>query len=580
LPAGKDHLIPLSWQPVPGASGAEVYPYLQKPDLLSSNSYLIRTPDVLILIDPGGLCDQAAQLFEVIAASQGDRDRQPFVLLTHAHVDHFAGMQSLPGSALPRAVVFMAQEAGAIALEHGDRGLTQAELFNLRIVPLHVEIPLLTHDRTGSPGAVEIRTPGGQICTLENTPFQAGQVVLSHEQLSFPSGHRLDLFHTPGHSPDSICIQVGRLLMIGDMVFAANPGVAGVVGWSQGSLIRSLSGIRALLAEGDITLVCPGHGRILPTPDAERMLEDVRIRVGSLENIARFDSERALQAARFAEDCMELVHELFTVMAGRLSYVSHVMDELEEPELAAETDRLISGDTIDELIEAFQAFAEEHHRGNIISTHLALKAGQVMSRLERALNGEALAQVINPTLVQRAGRLLADYSTLLRGFTPPSERSECDLVPLIRSVVTGHSDASRCDQALFSSTDDDRTFARILRMRIGTRPLLADVALSLRNLPDSLSAIIDQTHFSDLLTYLLEDLVGTGADTIRVEAERRDYAAILTVAGNLRPGALPRQPKTIRFLQGLCERAGASLSCGTEPGEQLFRISVARPARP
>ena len=60
-----------------------------------------------------------------------------------------------------------------------------------------------------------------------------------------------------------------------------------------------------------------------------------------------------------------------------------------------------------------------------------------MSRLERSFSSNELAEVIDPTLVRRAGHLLSDYSILLRGFTPPCERSECDLVPLIKALVTG-----------------------------------------------------------------------------------------------------------------------------------------------
>jgi glyoxylase-like metal-dependent hydrolase (beta-lactamase superfamily II) len=574
LPAGEDQLIPLSWQPVPGAPGAEIYPYIRKLDTVSSNSYLIRIPGALILIDPGGLADQAAMLFELIADSRLEGDRQVFVILTHAHVDHFAGIQGLPACAPSSAVTFMIQETGAAALEQCDQRLTQADLFNIRVFPLHTGFPLLTRDRAGLPGVpVEMCTPGGQTCILESSPSGTGDRVLNHERLSFASGHSLEFFHTPGHSPDSICIRIGRLLFIGDLVFAANPGIAGLVGWSQESLIRSLSGISALLAGSDITLVCPGHGRIIPAPDAERMLESVRIQACSLANIAEFDRGRALMAAGYAEDCMEQVNELFAVMAGRLYYVSYIMDELEESELADETGSLFNGDRIDELLEAFQAFAEEHHQGNHVSIHLALKAGQVMGRLERLFNSDELADIIDPTLVERAGRLLSDYSTLLRGYTPPDERSVCDLVPLIRALVTGLSVPLSPDEDLLLSTDDEVAFARILRERIGSRPLLEDVALAMGELPETLPADIDRVHLSDLLTYILEDLVGTGSDTLRLDAESRDHAAVITLAGNAPHGVLPRQKKTMRFLRGLCERAGGNLLCIYEHGDQVFRVT-------
>ena len=194
----------------------------------------------------------------------------------------------------------------------------------------------------------------------------------------------------------------------------------------------------ALMDGGGITTVCPGHGRVVTAPDAARMLSAVRTDARALSDIAELNRERAEQAAAFAEDCMEQVNELFTIMAGRLYYVSYVMDELGESDMADRMGALIPGDAIDELLEAFTAFAEEHHRGEHVSIHLALKAGQVIAKLERTRSKRTnWSHIIDPTLVDRAGRLLSDYTTMFRGFNPPGELSECDLVPVIEAIVTG-----------------------------------------------------------------------------------------------------------------------------------------------
>ena len=54
-------LVPLTWQPVPGVSEANIYPLIRKIDTISSNSYLIETPECICLIDSGGLPEQVAQ---------------------------------------------------------------------------------------------------------------------------------------------------------------------------------------------------------------------------------------------------------------------------------------------------------------------------------------------------------------------------------------------------------------------------------------------------------------------------------------------------------------------------------------
>jgi glyoxylase-like metal-dependent hydrolase (beta-lactamase superfamily II) len=124
LPAGNDQLTSLTWQQIPGAAESAIYPLIRKIDILSSNSYLITTPDVIILIDPGGLSDQVEQLSRFIGECRAEKDRPVFVFLTHAHIDHFLGVQSNPAFAHPDAAV---HQAGASALESGDSRVTLAD---------------------------------------------------------------------------------------------------------------------------------------------------------------------------------------------------------------------------------------------------------------------------------------------------------------------------------------------------------------------------------------------------------------------------------------------------------------------
>ena len=129
MSAGNDQLESLTWQQVPGAPDAAIYPLIRKIDTISSNSYLIATPDAILLIDPGGLSGQVEQLSRVIGECRAEKDRPLFVFLTHAHIDHFLGVQSIPAFAHPEAAVFAVQQGGACALECGDVNVTQADRF-------------------------------------------------------------------------------------------------------------------------------------------------------------------------------------------------------------------------------------------------------------------------------------------------------------------------------------------------------------------------------------------------------------------------------------------------------------------
>jgi len=568
LPGGSEPLIPLQWQPVPDCAGGLVYPLIRKVDTVSSNSYLVQTPDVILLIDPGGLPEQAAHLADVVRGARNEKARPLLVILTHAHVDHFLAARSDPLLADPASTILAAQDYGADAIESADRMATMAELLGQVIPPMRIDLRLLAAggERAGIP--VWRTLPCGATVTGVQRPLESG---LASEQIAVGNGPGIDIFHTPGHSPDSCCIRIGGLLFIGDLFFAASPGLAGIPGWNQEALLRSLAGIGELLSSGGIAAVCAGHGPVLTKDNALRMLKAVQGDTRRLNGIADLDPDRAIETAAFAEACMEQVNELFTVMAGRLYYVSHIMDELGEDEIAAGLHALIRGDVIDELVDSFAAFGHEFHSGRCMPIHLALKGGHVMGKLERSFNQRELAQIIDPTLVLRAEHLLGDYTTMLRGFSPPRNIADADLNLLLKACLEGHAAHSGSDEDVLASVDDPAAFGRMLLARIGTPPLLADVAVTFDTDSESLTVPVDRERLLDLITYLLEDLVGTGAHAITIHTGKDGDTPVVTISGagcTGRPGGgIPR-----RFLSGLCERAGGTLDSCEAAGSRQFTI--------
>lgn len=576
MPAGKELLDSLVWQDISGSPGAKIYPLIRKIDTLSSNSFLISTPDAIILIDPGGLSPQVESLSEVIGECRAEDDRPVFVFLTHAHIDHFIGVQSAPAFAHSHSAVFCVQESGARALEAGDAKLTQSSLLQTPVAPMKIGLPLLTVERSRLPGVeCALCFPNGaEVSVVQDKCGSSESSKIPRETISFGAGPSLEVFHTPGHSPDSICLRMGDLLFIGDLLFAANPGIAGLTGWSQKDLLQSLEAVGQLIAGGGIRLVCPGHGRPIMAPDAARMLALVEKDALTLEGIAELNHDRAVQAAAFADDCMEQINELFTIMAGRLQYTAYVMDELGEIGMAEEANALVRGDAIDELLGTFRSFSDEHHKGNKVPIHLVLKAGQVIGKLERTFNRDELATIIDPTLVARASRLLSDYTTMLRGFAPPGEISSHDLVSITAAVVTGLSVPPCTDDEVLSSLGDEAEFSKILLARIGARPLLEDVETTTHPEITPLPAWVDRDHFIDLLTYILEDMVGTDALSVDVFLRRDGEQAIVSIAGKMPHANQAREQRTWRFLQGLAGRAGGELSYSDTDGKRIISFAA------
>ena len=67
---------------------------------------------------------------------------------------------------------------------------------------------------------------------------------------------RLEVLHTPGHSPDSACFRSGRILFTGDTLFVGRTGRTIGANSSTRDLYRSVERLKRLDPE---TLVYPGH---------------------------------------------------------------------------------------------------------------------------------------------------------------------------------------------------------------------------------------------------------------------------------------------------------------------------------
>ena len=574
MPSGKQILVSHIWQPVPGVDGAECYPIIRKIDTVSSNSYLIRIPDALLLIDPGGLREQADHLVSVIEECRKDRFLPLFVFLTHAHVDHFMSVFQTQSFSDPKTSIIAVQENGAIALETGDRNVTQAALFDMEIPGIGIGLRLLSRESTRSPGMPATLTlaNGATISSIRYEISTSSGAPVKWERITFEAGMSLDIYHTPGHSPDSICLRFGRMLFIGDLLFAANPGIAGVCGWNRDDLVESIEAITPFVAGDEIAVVCPGHGHVMSAATVRTMIDSIRKDALALSGINELNLERSKETAVYAEECLERVSELFTLMAGRLYYVSYVIEELGETDMAEQLATLIKSDTVDELLNSFSAFSEEYRSGKQQPIHLALKAAQVMAKIERLFDGAALGRIIDPTLVTRAGRLLSDYTTTLRGFSPPTERTLVEIPPILEALVVGLSIPACSDEELLSSSEDNDVFVQALLSRIGTQPLLNDTDVTFECPFPGLRAAIDQDRFGDLVTDILEDLVGTGAGKIHITVNKTGESVVITLAGT---GCIRSvNERDAGFMHNACQSAGGSLVCDCCEETHRFVITL------
>jgi hydroxyacylglutathione hydrolase len=165
------------------------------------------SPDAVV-VDLGF---EAEHVRSVLAAA----GRRPAaVLLTHAHLDHAA-------------------DAGAFA---GD------------------DVPVFVHEAD----AVAFRDPDMWKPGFENplSDVKDLRTVVDGDVLEF-GGFRLEVQHTPGHTPGHCCFRTDAFVLTGDLVFAGSIGRSDFPNSSPADMRRSL--VRFLDLPDDLP-VWPGHG--------------------------------------------------------------------------------------------------------------------------------------------------------------------------------------------------------------------------------------------------------------------------------------------------------------------------------
>lgn len=183
---------------------------------IGTNCYLLEDPDAKLcaVIDPGDNADGIDREIRKAGLSLS------MILITHGHFDH---VLAVPG-----------------------------------LLAKWPDIPVYVHKQE-----VNWEGKGDQYMLLG--PVPSIKTVGEGDVIDF-SGHPIQVLHTPGHSPGSVCYLVGDILFAGDTLFAGSCGRTDFIGGSVSQILMSLKRLAGL--EGNLR-VCPGHDR-LTSLDAER----------------------------------------------------------------------------------------------------------------------------------------------------------------------------------------------------------------------------------------------------------------------------------------------------------------------
>lgn len=567
-------------QHIPGTRGMKFYPYIRKIDLMSSNSFILSGEEQIAVIDPGALDDQLDCLVENIAIMLNEKPRPVVVYLTHAHLDHCFQLNRLRRIKDLGDIVVAAQEIGAEALIRQDSELTLAGLLGKKMAPISVDIKLLSRKDIIIGGALELELNGWKFSYyVDSIKIRYGPVLQS-QTISLGNEDSLEIYSIPGHSPDSLCLRAGSLLFTGDLFFAPNPGMAGAYGWSQSDLIKSIYKIMWILEKKNISFCCPGHGRIVDVDTAWTILSTMYQDVLSLSGLEEITPQWARNTAIYAEDLMRELERLLTIIIGRLDYVSHVLDWLEESGEADGMQTLIDIKQIDDLFLEFNSFVPELHMGKKLDWDLVHKAGQIIKKLDQIFESKKLGSFLDRSLLRRANRMLNDYTVTYRGFRPTYYADDVDLNISLNEIMDFSLSKPYEDDAIIDA-DVYEDYVRELRTRIAYVNLLERATLKFKTDKNLPLVRMDKERFTDALMDLMERLPSAGATEIQIiTSSNQGWVSIcIVVLGKDRDYPLDEQ--TWRFFErsfalcgGIIQRYKTSEGCAMEieflPCESFF----------
>jgi hydroxyacylglutathione hydrolase len=176
----------------------------------ASNCWLLarEASDDAVVVDPGFSAEQIRSLLR----SAGKRPVA--ALATHGHADHVGAVVELCGTELP--------------------------------LYIHREDELALTDPLGWGAGYPTAAPGRP----ELTRAVIDGDVVDH------AGLQLEVIHTPGHTPGSVCFRLDDSVFSGDLVFAGSIGRSDFPNSSGASMLASL---RRFLELPDDLAVLPGH---------------------------------------------------------------------------------------------------------------------------------------------------------------------------------------------------------------------------------------------------------------------------------------------------------------------------------
>lgn len=177
----------------------------------AANCYFVYEGEKGFIVDPGGDVDDIERKLDELGF------KPEFILLTHGHGDHIAGVSEL------------------------------RDKYNIEVYIHEEEAKLAASSELN----LSVNMPIEKVEIIADHTFKDGDVL-------FPESYNILVLHTPGHTRGSVCFKIGNNLISGDTVFRGTVGRTDLPTSSKEDMNNSIK--NKILPLDDSTIIHPGHG--------------------------------------------------------------------------------------------------------------------------------------------------------------------------------------------------------------------------------------------------------------------------------------------------------------------------------
>ncbi len=526
---------------------------MKKPDITSSNAWILQIGGQILLIDTGADREQILEIEEILQNTLASPQEPVLVLPSHAHMDHiYQGLISRDYAKF--RYILCVQEYGALALESGDHTVTAANLLHLSFPKRPVDVSLLTEDDRNKRKTRTVIIPGSfHLCIRTQSQKITSGITIISQQISFKNDEILEIWYTPGHSKDSICITYGGFMHLGDIPFAMNPAVAGIPGWEPAELTRTMTRLDWIQNNRPISIIGSGHGNAQYYSLVQPHLEGIKEELRAMPPITRIDTAFVRETVYYALDCIEEAHRIFPVIAGRIMVLSYYLEEIGEYPAAERISSIFEGDTIDEFLASFTAFYEAYLKGEKIQYQVLMKALAILEKIRSHFPGDALETIIEQGMLRRASRLCTDFMDIVSGKPLTKNPENINLQEILADILDEQKHALS-DEDIFSAAADQDLFSCALVKRIAHSIGARKLKVTIRSQHTNAVIIADKERFFDFISALLERYECATIRTVSIDIHIKEEKIIISfLPGNLNeksgfaqtiPGALIREVRS------------------------------------